>query len=205
MGIINCHAGKLPFYRGRNVLNWALINDEKDYGITVHFVDEGIDTGDIVLQRSYEINDLDTYSTLLERAYIDCAVILSESLKIICSGEFKRIKQKNIHPVGFYCGIRGEGDEIIDWKANSRDIFNFIRSICNPGPQARTYVNGNLVKINSSRLIENAPSYKNTCGQLISKTKKGFIVKTGDSYIEILDYEVDRKIRVGDKFINTDK
>ena len=48
--IINCHAGKLPFYRGRNVLNWVLINDEKEFGITVHYIDEGIDTGDIILQ-----------------------------------------------------------------------------------------------------------------------------------------------------------
>ena len=52
---INCHAGKLPFYRGRNVLNWVLINDEKDFGITVHYIDEGIDTGDIILQRTYPI------------------------------------------------------------------------------------------------------------------------------------------------------
>jgi hypothetical protein len=49
---VNCHAGKLPFYRGRNVLNWALINDEKEFGITVHYVDEGIDTGDVILQRA---------------------------------------------------------------------------------------------------------------------------------------------------------
>ena len=47
---INCHAGKLPFYRGRNILNWALINDEGEFGITVHYIDEGIDTGDIILQ-----------------------------------------------------------------------------------------------------------------------------------------------------------
>ena len=57
--IINCHAGKLPFYRGRSVLNWVLINDEKEFGITVHYIDEGIDSGDIILQRSYEITDLD--------------------------------------------------------------------------------------------------------------------------------------------------
>ena len=56
---INCHAGMLPFYRGRNILNWALINDEKEFGITVHYVDEGIDTGDIILQRSYPISDND--------------------------------------------------------------------------------------------------------------------------------------------------
>ena len=52
-GTINCHAGKLPLYRGRNVLNWALINDEKEFGITVHFVDENIDTGDIILQKTF--------------------------------------------------------------------------------------------------------------------------------------------------------
>jgi methionyl-tRNA formyltransferase len=52
LSIINCHAGKLPFYKGRNVLNWALINDEKEFGITVHYVNEGIDTGNIILQRS---------------------------------------------------------------------------------------------------------------------------------------------------------
>ncbi|MDB9950654.1 formyltransferase family protein [Candidatus Thioglobus sp.] len=45
--IINCHAGKLPFYRGRNILNWVIINDEKEFGITVHYVDNEIDTGDI--------------------------------------------------------------------------------------------------------------------------------------------------------------
>ena len=45
---INCHAGKLPFYRGRNVLNRVLINDENEFGITIHYIDEGIDTGDIV-------------------------------------------------------------------------------------------------------------------------------------------------------------
>ena len=49
IGIINCHAGKLPFYRGRNILNWALINGEKDFGITTHFINEKIDSGKICL------------------------------------------------------------------------------------------------------------------------------------------------------------
>ena len=56
IGFINCHAGKLPFYRGRNPLNWALINDEKDFGITVHYIDEGIDSGNIVLQKKKNIH-----------------------------------------------------------------------------------------------------------------------------------------------------
>ena len=63
-GTINCHAGKLPFYRGRNILNWALINDEKEFGITVHYMDEGIDTGDIIVQRTYPIGEEDDYGIL---------------------------------------------------------------------------------------------------------------------------------------------
>jgi methionyl-tRNA formyltransferase len=79
---INCHAGQLPFYRGRNILNWALINDEKCFGITVHYVDSGIDTGDIILQRTYPINDADNYKSLLEVAYTECANILYDAIKI---------------------------------------------------------------------------------------------------------------------------
>ncbi|MEA1052839.1 formyltransferase family protein [Lamprobacter modestohalophilus] len=72
LGAINCHAGKLPFYRGRNILNWALINDEEEFGITVHSVDTGVDTGDIIRQQCFPITDADDYSTLLERAYWLC-------------------------------------------------------------------------------------------------------------------------------------
>ena len=104
--IINCHAGKLPFYRGRNILNWALINDEKEFGITIHFVDEGIDTGDIILQRSYSIKDEDDYSTLLKSAHGNCAKDLYDAIKMIQDGTLNRIEQNTIHPHGFYCGVR---------------------------------------------------------------------------------------------------
>lgn len=80
---INCHAGKQPFYRGRNILNWALINDEKEFGITVHYIDEGIDTGDIILQKCYPITDEDNYRILLERAYTGCADVLYEAIRMI--------------------------------------------------------------------------------------------------------------------------
>ena len=84
---INCHAGKLPFYRGRNILNWALINDEKEFGVTVLYMDEGIDTGDIVLQKTFPITEMDDYSTLLNRAYQECASLLFQSIKRIINGK----------------------------------------------------------------------------------------------------------------------
>lgn len=200
---INVHCGKLPFYRGRNILNWALINDEKEFGITVHYIDEGIDTGDIILQEVYPITDYDDYSTLLNRAYDGCAEILYKAIKHIQlnEGKIKTIKQKDIHPVGFYCGGRQVGDEIINWNQTSRDIFNFIRAICIPGPQSVTSLNLSIVKINKALIVENALKYKNTPGQVVGKTKNGFLVKTLDTVIEITDIECSGKIKIGDRFL----
>lgn len=197
---INCHAGMLPFYRGRNILNWVLINDEKEFGITVHYVDEGIDTGDIILQRSYTITDNDNYQTLLERAYIDCADILYDAIVMFKEGTVKAKKQVEIHPVGFYCSQRKVGDEILNWNQTSREIFNFVRSICHPGPRARAILNHKEIKINKVKTIDNAPSYKCIVGAILNKDSEGFLVKTNDSFIKVVEFEYDGKIRVGDRF-----
>ncbi|MDD3138142.1 MAG: methionyl-tRNA formyltransferase [Lachnospiraceae bacterium] len=199
-GIINCHAGKLPFYRGRNILNWVLINDEKEFGITVHYVDYGIDTGDIILQRTFNITDIDTYATLLERAYNECAEILYDAIKLIQNDEVKAIKQTTIDPVGFYCGMRQGGDEIIDWNQSSREIFNFIRALTEPGPKATAYLKGKEMKIICARMVAGAHVYKNTIGQVVGKTNNTFFVKTSDTILEITEYEYDGSVVIGDRF-----
>ncbi len=197
---INCHAGKLPFYKGRNILNWALINDEKEFGITVHYIDEGIDTGDIIMQNNYQITDADDYSTLLEKAYVECANILYDSIVLFKKGLVKGKKQTDIHSVGFYCSQRKIGDEVLNWNQNSREIFNFVRAICKPGPKARTYINGMEMKINKILEIKDAPNYKCITGAVLSKNSSGFLVKTKDSFIHVVDYEYEGKFRVGDRF-----
>lgn len=103
---INCHAGKLPFYRGRNILNWALINDEEEFGITVHYIDKGIDTGDIINQRTFLITETDTYATLLQKAYYECSELLYISIKQIQFGVATITKQTTLSPMGFYCTAR---------------------------------------------------------------------------------------------------
>jgi len=203
LGFINCHAGKLPFYRGRNILNWSLINDEKDFGVTVHYVDEGVDTGDIILQKVTSITDEDDYSTLLSRAINICADLLIEALYMIDAGNVKRTKQKDIHPVGSYFGCRVEGDEYIDWNWTSRRIFNFIRAITTPGPCARTIINDCDIKVKRAELIDESVGYIGTVGEVIGVTHEGIIVKTGDSIIRLVDIElttVVSKIKVGDRF-----
>jgi methionyl-tRNA formyltransferase len=196
---INCHAGKLPFYRGRNILNWALINDEKEFGITVHYIDEGIDTGDIIIQRGYPITDNDDYSTLLMRAYKGCATNLYEAIKSIQKGNVIPIAQASIHPRGLYCTGRKEGDERLDWNQKSRDVFNFVRAICRPGPEARTFLGDREVKINRVQYLHDAPIYKGIVGAVVGTESDGFFVKTLDSYIKVTEWSGYTKPRIGDR------
>jgi methionyl-tRNA formyltransferase len=199
-GIINCHAGKLPFYRGRNILNWALINDEKEFGITVHYVDEGIDTGDILVQYAYPITEADTYATLLEIAHSECASVLLEAVDMIMNGDVRAVPQAAIHPVGMYCSVRKEGDEILDWSMTSREIFNFVRAICEPGPMARTWLGDIEICINRVEMVPNAPVYKGIPGVVLFKDARAVYVKTGDSFVRVVDYKKDRRLlRAGDR------
>ncbi|MGI5090964.1 methionyl-tRNA formyltransferase [Treponema socranskii] len=198
LSIINCHAGKLPYYRGRNILNWTLINDEKEFGITVHYVDSGIDTGDIILQKTYKITDADDYKTLLETAYTECPALLYDAIKQIQNGTAQRINQNSISPHGLYCGSRRVGDEILDWNQTSREVFNFIRAITIPGPCACSYTQNGIVKFIRAEEIKDAPVYTGVVGQVLIKAKDFILVKTKDSYIKIIEYE--GTIKVGDRF-----
>ena len=196
---INCHAGKLPYYRGRNVLNWALINDEKEFGITTHYVDSGIDTGDIILQNCIPITDEDCYASLLEKAYTGCEENLYKAVKLIQTGCVKRIKQKSIDKLGFYCSKREMGDEIIDWNQNSRDIFNFVRALSFPGPKALTTCKNEKIKINKVKYFPAAISNKGIVGAVVGVEDGGFYVKTEDTFIKVLEWSGYNKPRVGDR------
>ena len=98
-------------------------------------------------------------------------------------------KQTDIHPVSFYCGRRGIGDEWIDWCWSSRMIFNFIRSITSPSQIARTNLGNVIVSIEEVSEITNVPLYQCTPGEIVGKNKDKLIVKTGDSTIRIEEYQ----------------
>jgi len=206
-GFINCHAGALPNYRGRNILNWALINDAEDFGITVHYIDEGIDTGDIIVQENFPITDEDNYNTLLNRSYESCSDLLEKAVDKIIAGKVVRIKQETLGE-GFYCGMRGPGDEYIEWNLESRRVFNFIRSITLPGIVARSFLKGQEVLFCESKMISGAKNYIGTPGQVVGKNDDGFVVKTLDSTILITKLmnsdreDITKKVRIGDRFVS---
>lgn len=205
-GFINCHAGALPFYRGRNILNWVLINDEKEFGVTVHYIDEGIDTGDIILQKKEKITDRDTYSTLLDRATKICAKLLYESIINILESKVSRVRQKDIDSKGSYYRKRVVGDEIVNWNWSSRKIFNFVRAISAPGPYAQTYFGQKCILISKASLIniDNDPGL--LPGQVIAKKNNNLIVQTSDSCIsiEVLNRE-EKNINIGTRLISLNK
>lgn len=200
LGTINCHAGLLPFYRGRNVLNWALINGESEFGITVHFVDDGVDTGDIILQSRHRISEQDDYGTLLGRAAPACAELLEQAVLQIRSGSYGRFRQRDVHPVGSYCARRRPGDEIVDWNWTSVDIVNFVRALVEPGPLARTRIGDEGWAIRRVRRHPETPTYRGIPGAVLARTEQGFFVKTGDSFIEVVDWDGPRPPRPGDRF-----
>jgi methionyl-tRNA formyltransferase len=199
--VINCHCGMLPNYRGRNPLNWVLINAEKYFGITVHMVDENIDTGDIILQGIYPINIHHTYKDLRDFCYIECKNIVISALEKLKIGSMN-IRKQGEH--GIYCVKRQLQDEYIDWNQKSYEIYNFIRALYDD-PCAKSNLGSDLVNIEHDVIIKralysnNLPIYKGIPGSILKKTDNYILVKTGNSWLKIIDYESKIKLKVGDR------
>jgi methionyl-tRNA formyltransferase len=187
-GFVNFHAGKLPNYRGRNVVNWALINGETEIGVTAHFMDEGIDTGDIVLQRTLPIGWTETYGDVLARVVSAFPDLVSDAVAEIARGAVSRRPQA--HLTGTYFGGRGPGDEWLDWADTSRNLHNKVRAISLPGPGARTRVSGKSVLIWRAFWDPSWPRYLATPGQVVGRKKgEGVLVKTGDSTLLVTEVQ----------------
>lgn len=194
LGALNFHAGKLPFYRGRNVINWAIINGEEEIGITAHFMDDGIDTGDIILQRTLPIGWTDTYGEVLDRVIAAMPSLVCDAVSLVAEGRAVRRPQRDLP--GTYFGGRGPGDEWIDWSATSANLHNLIRAITDPGPGARTSLDGTEIVIRRAYYDPAWPKYLATPGQVVGRTADGTVVKTGDSTLLVQEIQAGR----GDRF-----
>jgi len=194
LGSINCHAGKLPFYRGRNPLNWALINGEKEFGITTHYINNEIDRGDIIIQKIYKIKLKDTYDTLLKKAIIQCPKILIKSIKIIQSGKINKTKQNSINKKGSYYKKRKPGDEIINWNSKAINIFNFVRALSLPGPMACSSFNRKKIYINKVDYFFKKNYKFVKPGTIIKVRPRYFYISAQDLLIKVLDWKCDFKL-----------
>jgi len=186
LGFLNLHAGMLPFYRGRNVINWALINGEREIGVTIHFLDQGVDTGDILLQRSMPVGWTDTYRDVLCRVVQVAPEMISEALDLVAGGVYERRPQPAI---GTYYGGRGEGDEWLTWSDPSERLHNKVRAISQPGPGARTLLGDRVITIWRAHFDPAWPRYRATPGEVVGRSREGAVVKTGDSTLLVQEVQ----------------
>jgi methionyl-tRNA formyltransferase len=164
--IINCHAGLLPSYRGRNVLNWVIINGEKKFGITVHVINQKIDQGDILNQKKYIIKKNDDYGLILKKSYKECPKILYDTIKKIQGKKITPKSQSKLKIKPSFFKKRALGDEYLDLNQKSYLMQNFIKGLVSPGPYARIKTKNNEIKIIKSSInkrLKNNYKYKVIC------------------------------------------
>ncbi len=150
IGSINIHASLLPKYRGPAPIQWAIINREKETGVTTMSMDEGLDTGDILLSAKLKISPDDTSATLHSRLATLGADLLIKTIKDIEAKEIKPIPQD--HKKATYAPLLKKNDGHINWKKSAEDIEAFIRGIT-PWPGAFMFCGNKRLKIFAAKPV----------------------------------------------------
>lgn len=190
IGCINTHASLLPKYRGRAPLNWAMINGEKYSGVTVHFIDEGIDTGDIILQEKIKIDEDYYISDLLNKVKNIYPKIVLNAIRALESNNLNLIKPDLSK--GFYVNKRSKDDGEIDFSKPSKDIMNFIKAISKPYPGAFLYHNNKKIIIWRARLDYNiSPQYESLDIGTVVFNNSNLFIKLKDAMLIVTDYELE--------------
>jgi len=213
-GCVNIHASILPAYRGAAPIHWSVINGESFTGVTAMLMDEGLDTGDMLLTRKYEISPIATTGEVHDGLAKIGAEVLLETIKGLADNTLKPIPQPS---ESTYAPLLKREHEQLDWLWNAPTLHNRIRGL-NPWPGAFTTFRNEQVKIWRSGLPDTRLTGNNIPkalpGEIISPSTHGFIVQAGDGVIEIMelqpagkrkmaasDYFNGRRIRPGELFV----
>ena len=210
-GFINVHPSMLPKYRGGNPYSRVIMNGETETGVTIHFMDEKFDTGDIIVQRPYHIHSKATMGTLFNELNVLGIELLLQVLQAYETNELPRIKQ----PQGDFISGKGlsERDIFINYNKTAEEIERFIRAL-NPFILASTTFRGNLMKIMKAEVASDAFCIPHPAGTVAKieddkffiATSKGLIVPTvlqfgsffiGDSkdFIRIVNPKIGEEFR----------
>jgi len=177
---IGVHPSMLPLYRGPAPINWALLKGDKETGVTIFKMDEGLDTGGIILQKAVAISDSDNAYTLHEKLAHEGAKLLIESLNLLKKGVFKVTAQNEAFS-SFASKFRKE-DGRINWKETATDIRNKIRAMFG-WPSAYTFYKGKIIKITEAEVLP-APG-EATPSSIETIKKDGVYVSTGNGILKI--------------------
>ena len=198
-GIINVHSSSLPKYRGASPIHSAILNGDKESGVSIMYIEEGLDSGDVILKETCEITEDDTLGTLHDRLKELGAIGLEKALKLIEVGEVKAEKQDDSKAT-FVKPITKEQAKI-DWNNTKEVIFNQIRGL-NPFPGAYTHNEKNEnIKIYKSEKLEK--EYDGENGTVVEMTKKGPVVKVANGALRLLEIKFEgKKLQSGADIVN---
>jgi methionyl-tRNA formyltransferase len=149
LGGINLHGSLLPKYRGRSPINWVLVNGERQTGVTLHYMTEEADAGDMIAQRPVGITFEDTALTLFRKVAQAALALFRETFPLIKAGLAPRIPQDPVRATSY--GGRGPEDGQIDWVKPALALYNLIRAVTAPYPGAFTRYQGKKLYVWSSR------------------------------------------------------
>ena len=183
---LNIHGSLLPKYRGRTPHVWAIINGETKTGITVHRIDQGVDTGDILLQKEIEITEKNTGADIIEKYSTLYPELINETIKIVLNN--KVVFREQDENKATYFGKRTHYDGEINWNWSKERIRNWVRAQAKPYPGAFTYLNKEKMIINRVNFSEMGYSYNVENGKVLSVTP--LIIKTPNGALELYDYNL---------------
>jgi len=183
-GAVNAHASLLPKYRGAAPIQWAIINGETDTGVTTIRMDDGMDTGDILLSRSVKIGDSDTAETLHDRLSHLSADLMIDTLDRLSHGRLHPVPQD--HARATTAPMLAKGDGRIDWRLSAAKIERRIRGVT-PWPGAFTYHGSNRLKLFAAK-----PVPAHCCrppGTVLTGFPEELCIATGDQALSILEIQ----------------
>jgi methionyl-tRNA formyltransferase len=184
-GSIQYHPSLLPAYRGAFAINWPIILGEKETGLSIFWPDNGLDTGDILMQKKTPIGPTDTLGTVyFDRLFPLGVDAMLESIDLVKAGKAPRIKQDESKAT--YEGRCGPGNAKIDWGKSWRQIDPLIRG-CNPAPGAWCTLDGQTLKIFDAKPLpaKNPKGIAGKLGEIVAVESDGFTVVCADGRMKV--------------------
>ncbi|MCO1657042.1 methionyl-tRNA formyltransferase [Pseudonocardia humida] len=175
LGTLNVHDALLPAYAGFAPLNWALINDEPEVGVTAHMMDAEFDAGDIVLQRATPVSDSDVITDLFDRTLAMFGPITVDALALLASGRTDWTPQDR--RAASYFHRRTDEDNRMDWTWSARELFNLVRAQADPYPNAYCYQGTRRLRVLKARVTDQP--YGGTPGRIFIRRGTGVVVVAG--------------------------
>ena len=197
MGTFNLHGSLLPQYRGAAPINWAIINGEKETGVTTFFLEKEIDTGNIIFAEKCPIEPEDTAGSLHDKLMNIGAELVLKTTQAIANGQYPQLPQEEVAELKPAPKIFKE-DCLIDWSKNTADIINFIRGL-SPYPAAFTYLQDKTLKVFNCKKVESGfdlTQITETPQSIFSDGKSYLAFQTADGPLFLTDIQLEGKKRM---------